>query len=61
MFGPFQKAYNGICSEYMTSKTTAMINKVTIPGLMNKAYVQSFSRTNIVSGFEATVYTSGTP
>ena len=54
VFGPFQRAYNGICSEYITSKTTAMINKITFPGLMNKAYVQSFLRTNIVSCFEST-------
>ena len=45
MFCLFQRIYNGICSQLMTSKTTAMVNRVTFLGLMNQAYVQSFSRT----------------
>ena len=31
-----------------------MVNKVTFPKLLNTAYVQSFSRVNIVTGFQST-------
>ena len=29
----------------------AMVNKVTFPKLLNEAYVQSFTRVNVVAGF----------
>ncbi|MEW8309716.1 MAG: hypothetical protein AB2695_21715, partial [Candidatus Thiodiazotropha endolucinida] len=54
LFGPLQREYNYKCTEYMSSTATAMVNKVSFPKLLNAAYEKSFTRTNIVSGFENT-------
>ncbi|MES9884386.1 MAG: helix-turn-helix domain-containing protein [Sedimenticola sp.] len=54
VFGPLKREYDSVCSEFMSSKTTAIVNKLTFPGLLNRAYLKAFSRTNIVAGFEAT-------
>lgn len=54
VFGPFQRSFDRISSEFMSSKASALITKMTFPKLMNQAYQLSFSRTNIVAGFEST-------
>ena len=54
VFGPFQREYNTVCTEFMAASAGAIVNKLTFPKLVNQAYIKTFSRTNIVSGFEAT-------
>lgn len=54
VFGPFQRAYDSVCSEFTTSCVNAIVNKLTFPKLLNEAYVQSFTRVNIVAGFQST-------
>ncbi|MEW8544909.1 MAG: helix-turn-helix domain-containing protein [Candidatus Thiodiazotropha sp.] len=54
LFGPLQREYNYKCTEYMSSSATAMVNKLSFPKLINAAYEKTFTRTNIVSGFEST-------
>lgn len=54
VFGPFMKEYNKVCTEYMSAKPDNMINKESVPALISNAYSKAFTRTNIVSGFEAT-------
>ena len=61
VFGPFGRAYGTHCSEFMSSKASALVTKMTFPRLPKAAYDQAFSRTNIVAGFEATVICAWSP
>ncbi|CAG2201258.1 unnamed protein product [Mytilus edulis] len=54
VFGPFKREYDAVCSEFMSSNTDNIVNKLSFVKLMRTAYYKSFKRANIVSGFEAT-------
>ena len=54
VFGPFQRAFNRISSEYMSASLENTVNKSSIAHLIKSAYQESFNRANIVSGFEST-------
>ena len=53
VFGPFQKAYNRVSSEFISSSNET-INKSSIYRLIADAMKCSFTRSNIVSGFDST-------
>ena len=54
VFGPFQREYDSVCSDYTSSSVNAIVNKVSFPKLLNQAFVKSFTRVNIVAGFQST-------
>ena len=54
IFSPFKRAYNKYCTQFMSESPENTINKSTICNLITKAYQSTFTRTNIVSSFEAT-------
>lgn len=54
VFGPFKREYDAVCSEFMSTNTDNIVNKLSFAKLMKTSYDKSFKRANIVSGFEAT-------
>ncbi|VDI06610.1 Hypothetical predicted protein [Mytilus galloprovincialis] len=54
VFGPFKREYDAVCSEFMSTNTDNIVNKLSFAKLMRTAYDKSFKSANIVSGFEAT-------
>ena len=54
VFGPLKKSYNTVCSQHMSSDPGNTVNKKSFCKIINEAYAASFTRTNIVSGFEGT-------
>ena len=53
VFGPFNKAYNAICSDFLSSAACNVVNKWTFPGIFKAAWEQALSSDNIMSGFRA--------
>lgn len=53
LFGPFKKQWNSVCSEFLQENPQNTINKQSFCGLVKQAFDQSFTRSNIVSGFES--------
>jgi transposase len=51
VFGPFNKAYNRYCSEFLSDHPCNLVNKWTFPGLFSKAWVTAMTKQNIVNGF----------
>lgn len=51
VFGPFNKAYNSICSDFLSAAAFNVINKWTFPGIFKSAWEQALSPDNIISGF----------
>ncbi|CAC5407325.1 unnamed protein product [Mytilus coruscus] len=54
VFWPFKREYDAVCSEFMSTNTDNIVNKLSFAKLMKTSYDKSFKRANIVSGFEAT-------
>ena len=54
VFGPFQRSYDSVCSDFMSAKPENIISKATIAPLIASAHDKAFTRRNIVSGFEST-------
>lgn len=52
VFGPFNKAYNAICSEFLQDPMNS-VNKWNFPALITRAWLSSFTEGNIKSGFAA--------
>ena len=44
VFGPFQREYNTVCTEFMAASAGAIVNKLTFPKLVKQAYIKTFSR-----------------
>ncbi|XP_062596590.1 uncharacterized protein LOC134258049 [Saccostrea cucullata] len=53
VFGPFNKAYNKFCSDFLSQNAAHVINKWTFPSLFKKAWEEGITAENIVSGFRA--------
>ena len=53
VFAPLEKDYNRVCSEFMATSTSAVVNKWEWPRLFNLAYIRSMTESNIISGFQA--------
>lgn len=53
LFGPFKKAYNAICSDFMSENPLHVVNKWSFPSLFNKAWETALCKENIVSGFSS--------
>ncbi|XP_069131674.1 tigger transposable element-derived protein 1-like [Argopecten irradians] len=51
VFGPFNKAYNRACSDFLSASACNVINKWTFPSLLCQAWEAGITTTNIVSGF----------
>ena len=54
VFGPFQSGYNRVCSDFLSSSPQNIISKNSVCQFLNLAFKQGFTRSNIVSDFEAT-------
>jgi hypothetical protein len=54
VFGPFSKAYDRACSEFMADHPDHQVNKATLPRLFKSAWSKSMAADNIKSGFRAT-------
>jgi hypothetical protein len=54
VFGPFNKAYDRVCSEFMADHPDHQVNKATWPRLFKSAWSKSVTADNIKSGFCAT-------
>ena len=53
VFGPLEKDYNNICSEFMASSISAIVNKWEWPRLFNLAYNKAARESNVIAGFAA--------
>ena len=53
VFGPFNKAYNKVCSEYLSASPVNVVNKWTFPYLFKLAWDEGVTEKNIKSGFSA--------
>ncbi|XP_069112283.1 tigger transposable element-derived protein 6-like [Argopecten irradians] len=53
VFGPFNRAYNQACSEFLAESAYHVVNKGSFPQLFKKAWDVGVSPNNIVSGFKA--------
>lgn len=53
LFGPFNKAYNKFCSDFLSKSALNIINKWTFPSLFKSAWEDGVTSENIVSGFRA--------
>lgn len=53
VFGPFNKAYNRVCSEFLSENPSNLINKWTFPKMFSKAWEAAITKENIQSGFRA--------
>ena len=54
VFGPLNKEYDRLCTEFMSADPNNIVSKETAPKIIKAAYDKSFSRSNIVAGFEKT-------
>lgn len=54
VYGPFKTRYNQACDEFMTTHPGKPITIYNIAELSQKAFVQAFSKSNIMKGFERT-------
>ncbi|KAK3104138.1 hypothetical protein FSP39_024691 [Pinctada imbricata] len=54
VFGPFAKAYDKACSQFMSEDPNHIVNKATWPRLFKSAWETSVTPQNIISGFRAT-------
>ena len=53
VFGPLNRTYNELCSEFLQESPLHQINKWTFPTLFRKAWDKSVTSINIKSGFKA--------
>ena len=53
VFGPLNRAYNEVCSEYLQENALHQINKWSFPALFWKSWDKAVTRANICSGFRA--------
>ena len=53
VFGPLNRAYNGLCTEFLQESPLHQINKWTFPALFRQAWDKSVTSVNIKSGFKA--------
>lgn len=53
VFGPFNKAYNKFCSDFLSKSAMNIINKWTFPSLFKSAQEEGITSETIVSGFRA--------
>lgn len=53
LFGPFNKAFNKFCSDFLSKSALNIINKWTFPSLFKSAWENGVTSENIVSGFRA--------
>lgn len=53
VFGPFNKAYNRVCSEYLSASPVNQVSKWTFPYLFTLAWDEAINSANIKSGFSA--------
>lgn len=53
VFGPFNKAYNRICSEFLSSSPVNQVTKWSFPYLFSLAWDEAINGTNIKAGFSA--------
>ncbi|XP_069136723.1 uncharacterized protein [Argopecten irradians] len=51
VFGPINKQYNSICSEFLSSAAFNIVNDWTFPGIFRQAWYLGVTKENIVSGF----------
>ncbi|XP_060564207.1 uncharacterized protein LOC132723495 [Ruditapes philippinarum] len=51
VFGPFKKAYNEKCSEFISEHPLHVVNKHSFPSLLTKAWDDAFTQSNVKSGF----------
>lgn len=53
VFGPFNRAYNKACSEYLSASPVNAVNKWTFPHLFKLAWDEGVTVQNVKSGFSA--------
>ena len=53
VFGPFNKAYNRICSDYLSASPINQVSKWTFPHLFKLAWDEGITESNIKAGFSA--------
>ncbi|XP_041370288.1 uncharacterized protein LOC121384088 [Gigantopelta aegis] len=54
VFGPFSKAYNRTCTEFLSEHPSHVINKATWPRIFRKAWDDGITCENITAGFRST-------
>ncbi|XP_069110174.1 tigger transposable element-derived protein 6-like [Argopecten irradians] len=52
VFGPFNKAYNRLCSEFLAANPNHVVNKASWPRLFNGAWTAAMTTANITKGFK---------
>ncbi|XP_033730751.1 uncharacterized protein LOC117320202 [Pecten maximus] len=52
VFGPFNKAYNRLCSEFLAANPNHVVNKASWPRLFNGAWTAAMTSANITKGFK---------
>ncbi|XP_041363761.1 uncharacterized protein LOC121379282 [Gigantopelta aegis] len=52
IFGPFKKAWNSICQDFMNENPGVIVSKVNFCQLFSKAWQKSITEKNVSSGFE---------
>ena len=53
VFGPLNKAFNNVCSEFLAENALHSVNKWSFPGLLSSSWDIAFTKSNIQSGFRA--------
>ena len=53
VFGPFKTAYRKACDDLMSTFPGSLVSRATFCGLLNKAWADAVTSTNIISGFRA--------
>lgn len=53
VFGPFNKAYDTACSEFLSQSPYHAVNKQTFPSLFKKAWESGVNKENIMNGFRS--------
>ena len=53
VFGPLNKAFNTVCSEFLAENALHSVNKWSFPGLLSSSWDIAFTKSNIQSGFRA--------
>ncbi|XP_033755670.1 jerky protein homolog-like [Pecten maximus] len=51
VFGPFNKAYNRVCSDFLSASPCNIVSKWTFPALFRQAWETGLTPANIISGF----------
>jgi hypothetical protein len=53
VFGPLNRAYNEMCSEFLNENPLNQVNKWTFPGLFQKSWDMAVTSSNIKAGFKS--------